>query len=1151
MLPGRPAAGEYLYHTFTSKLLTSRKNTMSSRLLNPVLAVCLAASFFSPLRAADTPVKAWEEKMVIPTYLIGPPDLNPRFYVKGDVSQGAEHRVYPYPAYDNLTNDKEDKTYKMVYLENEYVRVGILPEIGGKIFEAIDKTNGYNFFYRQHVIKPTLISLLGAWISGGVEWDLPHHHRATSFLPVQYAVEEDADGSKTIWVGELELRDRMRWSVGVTLHPGKSYLDVAFRMVNRTPLPVSMLSFSNVAVHTNNDYQVIFPPSTQYVTGHSKRQVDMDTWPLSNGARLAAGTDLGWWKNHANGTSVFAWNYQDDFMAGYDHGRHAGTMAVDDHNVVPGKKFFTFGTSSLQSKLLTDNDGPYIELMVGAYSDNQPDYSWIQPYESRTWTQYWYPFRDIDGVKNANIDAAVNLEVKDGAANVGFFTTSAHPSATVSLKLKDRMLLSEQIAIDPGKPFIRQVPMPAGADEHDLRAAISADGRELVSYSPIVLPQVPMPKGVPDYLPPEQIKTNDELYLTGLRIEQFRDPTLYPEPYWEEALRRDPGDVRVNTALAINYYKKARYADAEKLLRKALERATAGYTSPKDGEPFYYLGLALKAQGKYDEAYTSFYKSTWSAAWRSPGYFEVAQIASIRGDANAALKFAGSSLDANALNIRALALKSALLRAAGRPQEALALAPAYHRVDPLDVRVMTEQWLAGSEEAAGKLSIALRDFPNTGLETAVEYMNAGLWKDASAILNQTIKAAPDRSTVSPLVYYYLSYFAGKMGRPQEAAAYLELAFKAPTDYVFPFQREAIEVLEQAMAANPADARAPYYLGNLLYDWQPQRAVALWEQSAAAGADFPVVYRNLAMVYRQQNAPREKIYAILEKGARNGGNATILAELDQMHVENGLPPEKRLALIERNRQLINRDDIVARDINLKILAGQYDDAIALIKSRLFRAWEGGPGQSVGDSWVNAMLGRGRQDLAGKRYTEALADFQAAGIFPDNIAEATAGADLAHRSEIGYWVGVAYDLIGDRDHAQQAWRDSAAPDKATPAPGRGGRGGRSTGALGAGVRLAQANNYYQAMSLLKLGETDRANAMFQQLVDSGTKALAGATEIEATATSAQRIKVGDAHCIIGLGRLGLGDAQKARQEFTLALQASPDHLAAKIALAGFSL
>ena len=445
---------------------------------------------------------------------------------------GAQHRIYPYPAYDNLTTEKVDKSYKMVYLENEYVRIGILPESGGKIFEAIDKTNGYNFFYRQHVIKPALISLLGAWISGGVEWDIPHHHRATSFLPVQYTIEENADGSKTVWVGELELRDRMRWAVGITLHPGKSYVEASFRMINRTPVPISMLCFSNVAVHVDDTYQVIFPPSTQHVTYHGKRS--FTTWPIattrfnntdfSNGGE---GVDVSWYKNHFNSNSMFAWNYKEDFFAGYDHGLNAGVMSIADHTVVPGKKFWTWGNGPMgraEDTLLTDSDGPYIELMVGAYSDNQPDYSWLQPYETRTWTQYWYPFRDIDGVKNANTDAAVNLDIKEGKARIAFFATADHPNATVTVKLKDNVLLNEQTAISPGKAYIKEIPLPAGADEHDVRAALAADGKELVAYSPIKLEPEAMPSVVTPPPAPDQIKTNEELYLTGLRIEQFRTP---------------------------------------------------------------------------------------------------------------------------------------------------------------------------------------------------------------------------------------------------------------------------------------------------------------------------------------------------------------------------------------------------------------------------------------------------------------------------------------------------------------------------------------------------------------------------------------------------------------------------------------------------
>src|ERR1019366_9299548 len=213
-----------------------------------LLTFAAAGILFMPPATGAAPVTLSEADVGIPTYLSLPPDPNPMFYF-GRQSQGAEGRMYPYPLYDNLTHVRSNKTYHIVYLENEYVRIGVLPEIGGRLFEAVDKSNNYDFVYRQHVIKPALIGLIGAWMSGGIEWNIPHHHRATTFLPVQYRVEENADGSRTVWVGELEVRQRMRWAVGYTLSPGKSYLTAKVRIVNRTPLPETMLCFANVPVH--------------------------------------------------------------------------------------------------------------------------------------------------------------------------------------------------------------------------------------------------------------------------------------------------------------------------------------------------------------------------------------------------------------------------------------------------------------------------------------------------------------------------------------------------------------------------------------------------------------------------------------------------------------------------------------------------------------------------------------------------------------------------------------------------------------------------------------------------------------------------------------------------------------------------------------
>jgi tetratricopeptide (TPR) repeat protein len=1112
----------------------------------------ICAAFFAAhpsLNAAqETPVKVWEEDVVIPTYLAGDPDPNPMFYF-GRAYQGAEGRVYPYPLYDKLTGKKVDKTYKIVYLENKYVKIGVLPEIGGRIFSALDKTNNYNFFYTQHVIKPALVGMIGAWISGGVEWNVPHHHRTTSWLPSQYKTEENPDGSKTIWVGELELRHRMRWAVGLTLYQDKSYLETSVRVLNRTPVVNTFLCFANVAIHVNENYQVIFPPSTQHVTYHAKNQ--FSTWPIAttrfSGADFSKGVDVSWYKNHINSNSMFAWNYEDDFFAGYDHGKQAGTMSVADHHVVPGKKLWTWGSGPggrMWDKILTDEDGPYIELMVGAYSDNQPDYSWIQPYETKRFKQYWYPFRDIGGVKNANLDAAVNLDInKDGKAALGFYATSAHSGAKVILKSGDKVLLDENVDIAPDRAFTKEISLPPGVDQHDLRTSLSVDGRELIAYSPVRLKDEPMPNEVKPPLDPKDIKTNEELYLTGLRIDQFHNPSLEPEPYWEEALKRDPGDVRVNTALGIVYSRKARFGDAEKCFRKAIERLTDKYTMPKDGEAFYYLGVALKAQGKIDEAYDNFYKATWSAAWQAAGYFSLAEIDCLRGNLQAALDHLDQSLEANALNTRAINLKAAILRHHGQPEQALKLLSAVEKIDPLDVRMPAERYLAENNTDNGKtLYLALQQFPAAGLETAVEYANAGFWKDGSVILEQVVIAgAPDKAKISPMTYYYLGYFAEKQGHNKKAADYYKMAATMPPDFVFPFQYEAIAILRRAMEANPTDARAPYYLGNLLFDWQPDEAVKLWEKSVASDDTYPIVHRNLAGAYSRQENGLEKAIAHLEKAVSlSDAYPMHFFELDQLYETAGTAPEKRLAVMEKHHDaVVKRDDALSREIGLKVFAGKYDDAIRLMTGRRFNVWEGGARFSVNDSWTDAHLLSGHQKIAAKKYAETLADYKAAVEFPENLQVARMRRG-GRAPEVSYWIGTAYEAMGDKEKAKASFQESAAE---LPRDGQ-------DDVLPASDRTVLS--YYRAMSLKKLGENDQADAIFQRLVKSGNEAAERRSGDDFFSKfgerQSQRSRLAMAHYIAGLGYLGLGDKEKAKQEFTEALKVKSDHLGAKMSLEG---
>ncbi|HEY3444309.1 MAG TPA: DUF5107 domain-containing protein [Paludibaculum sp.] len=1092
---------------------------MSSR----VFALLLLCSALLPAQ-----VKVAESQVVIPTYVAGAPDPNPFFYT-GRTYQGAKGLIYPYPMYDTLSDVKQDKSYTQVCLENEFIKVCVLPELGGRIFEAVDKTNGYNFFYKQSVIKPALIGMLGAWISGGVEWNIPHHHRASSFMPILYRTQEFPDGSKTIWMGEAELRDRMRWAVGLTLRPGSSVLEAQMTALNTTPVQNSLLYFANVAVHTNDNYQVIFPPSTQFATQHAKRE--FARWPIAdsvyNGIDFTKGVDVSMWKNHPSSISMFAVNDKDDWLSGYDHGKQAGTLHVADRHQVPGKKFFTWGTGPggrLWDKILSDTDGPYLELMVGAWSDNQPDYSWLQPYETKTVKQYWYPFREIGGTKNATREAAVNLEVKAGRVKAGFYATQAFPQVKASVTAGTRELWSVTKNIDPAHAIVEEFALPAGVKETDLKITLFGAGRELVSYQPVEFVKQPMPKPVEPPAPPKEIKSTEELYLAGLRLEQFHSPALEPDPYYEEALRRDAGDVRNNTALGILYLKRGRYAAAEKLLRTAATRVGANYTRAKDGDSLYYLGLALKFQGKLKEAEDWLQRAAWTYAWQSASYFQIAEIKGRQGDTDAALAYANRSLVTNAWNTRALSLKASILISTGHGGEASAARKALHAIDPIDIRGFGD---------AMELFTTSQKQPVEGLELIVSCMNAGMWREADMLL--------DRMPVkSPMVHYYRGYLTELQGQKETALAHYKRAAAMPYDGQFPFQIEAMDALRAAIKANPTDARAPYYLGLLLFDRQPDEAVKLWTRTIELDPTMAIAYRNLAVAYGRQDNGAPKAIAALEKAVSLGsGDPLHLYELDRLYEFAQTPVEKRLALFDSHRAAAEkRDDATARIVSLEILAGRYDSAIEIMTKRHFHLWEGGARFNVQDAWTDAHLLRGHRKFAAKDYTAALADYQASMEYPENL-EVTRAYRGSRAPEVFYYVGLTHAAMNNQDAAKKAWRESAAELIGTEDVPR------------ATVDNGAVLVYYQALSLGKLGQLARAKALFASLAAAAAKAETQPAGQEFFAKFGERqsprARLAMAHYVGGLAAQGAGDNVKARAEFQKAVALNAYLLDARTRLA----
>ena len=706
-------------------------------------------------------VRCIEQEIVIPTYPIQDADQNPMFLEKR-VYQGSSGKVYPNPFTDHVALEKIDATYRAIMLENEYIQLIILPEIGGRIHAGLDKTNQYDFFYRQNVIKPALVGLLGPWISGGVEFNWPQHHRPSTLLPVHTSIEEHPDGARTVWLSEHDPMLRMKGMVGIHLSPGKSVIEARVRLYNRTPLPQTFLWWANVAVKVHDQYQAFFPPDVTFVADHAKRAIS--SFPIARnsyyGVDYRPGTDISWYKNIPVPTSYMVTESKFDFFGGYDHACEAGFVHTSNHHVAPGKKMWTWGNAEFGyawDRQLTDTDGPYIELMAGAYTDNQPDFSWLQPYETKTFTQYWYPIKKIGPAKLANTEAAVNLEFIDGKARAGVYVTSRR-NVRVVLAVNDQTLIDERLDLGPVEPFVKVIDAVDAAPENYRLSVLGSDGEELIAYNPEASADRTLPCPATEPLQPEQIESIEELYLIGLHLEQYRHATRSPEAYWREGLRREPEDARLNNAMGLVHLRKGKFADAEDHFARAVRRLVRLNPNPHDGEPFYNLGLALQYQGKYSEAYVAFHKAVWNYAWQSAGYYALASISAGRDDLSLALEQAERSLATNIGNLKARALKASLLRRMGQEADALVMVSETLSIDPLDFRTMAERFLLSRREEDLDVFVeALHGDVQTLLDVGYDLAWGGMSDDAfrllrlaAAILDQIIRCFTTRSLGSHL-----------------------------------------------------------------------------------------------------------------------------------------------------------------------------------------------------------------------------------------------------------------------------------------------------------------------------------------------------------------------------------------------------------------
>lgn len=1094
-------------------------------------------------------VKVWQEKVIIPTYGIGKPEKNPIFLEKR-VYQGSSGVVYPYPVIEKILDEKKDKEYLALYLENEYLKIMILPELGGRVQMAYDKTMNRHFIYYNEVIKPALVGLTGPWISGGIEFNWPQHHRPNTYGPVDFSIEENPDGSKTAWVSELERMSRTKMMAGFTLYPGKSYLEIRVRLFNRTPIAQTFLWWANPAVKVNDDYQSVFPPDVNAVFDHGKR--DVSRFPIADGTYYkidySAGVDISRYKNIPVPTSYMAINSEFDFLGGYEHDSKGGVLHIANHHVSPGKKQWTWGNGDFGQawdRNLTDENGPYIELMAGVFTDNQPDFSWLQPYEERTFEQYFMPYKDLGLVKNASIDAAVTIDINEGNARFGVYTTGIYNNASVVLESNGSEIYSKTVDLTPLTTFWDAIDVP-GNDNKIKISVLDVSGRTLVSYQPVNENPDSMPEAAKPAREPKEIDSIEQLYLTGLHLEQYRHATFSAADYYSEALKREPGDTQNNNALGLLLFKKGQFAKAEMHFRSAVKTITERNPNPLNGEPFYNLGLALEFQGKFDEAYGFFYKACWNEAWQASAYFHLARLAARKQDYKSALQMIEKALVNNGHNHKARHLKCMILRILGRFEEALQLALESLTLDQFNMGIRYEEFLLRkklmqNEQAEIVLTdflLSIRDDEHNYIEYSIDYGFAGQTEEAVEILSLVKDRMVD---VYPMVHYFMGYYALLSGNKEKALACFDNASKSGPGYCFPNRLEEILVLQSAIQVNSKDAKANFYLGNLWYDKrQFTEAIECWEQSAKVDANFPTVHRNLALAYYNKlNQPIQALESLEKAFSLDTTDARVLMELDQLYKKLQYHPEQRLSLLEKFPELVNyRDDLYLELITLYNWIGEYRKALKLIESHKFHPWEGGEGKVV-EQYKICRIELAKNALVAADPSTALNLLRECAVYPHNLGEGKLYG--TQENDFHYLIGLAFQMLGEHEMAKLYFNNAS--------------NGLSDPTAAIFYNDQQPDKiFYQGLAWLKLGNKDEAKSRFNRLIEYGMKHISDEVKLDYFAVSLPDLLIFDEdltrrnqiHCfyLIGLGNLGLGQKDLAEKAFGNALEMDSYHWGAAI-------
>lgn len=1057
----------------------------------------------SSLRAQ---VRAWEGTITIPTYLLGEEDPNPPFPLVN------RHRVYPYTMLDDLTDRREPKTYRALFIENEYLKATVLPEMGGRLYSLYDKVNKREVFYRNNVVKYGLVALRGAWISGGIEYNFPNGHTVVTVSPISSTLRHNPDGSAAVVVGDVDRVTGMHWEVALTLRPGQARAEEHVTLFNSTPLTNLYWFWATTAVPATEDMRFIYPMREAYP--HTKGVVW--SYPVHDGS------DWSWYKNVREPTSLFARQVHRNFFGAYYHNSDYGVVHVADFREVPGKKTWTWGGAGdglIWTNLLTDKDGPYNEIQAGRY-ETQLNYEFMPPRRVESFTEYWYPVHGLgDGWVEATEQLAFNVRFLPGSpgakprVEVALSPTTAIAAPRVRLLLGSRLLRELSL---PAMLPLRTATIATAVDgldaaRKDLVVEVFA-GRRLVGRWSAADPI----DGNPDFVPaagkkppppkPRDQMTVEELFLAGVEEEKDGKENAAADTY-TEVLAREPGYVPALLKQAWRSYRAANFVQAESFIARALAKNNS------DPTIHYAAGVIFRGSQRWGLAGDALWASIHFGGPPAPAFAQLGEIAIRQKRYDEAAKLLRQSLSFNPEDALVMSDLAVSLRLAGKTSEAAkAIGPALEKM-PLLPFALAERWRLAPPAAGGPATstagsewkkILGYDVQNY-LEVAAWYRRLGDAESVNFILTAALKDLPANS-LSPLVYYYLASNARQEGKTGEAEQHGQQGASAPHEKVFPHRLEDALVLDQATRENPTDAQACYFLGNFLFALGRYEAASrLWFQALGLGFEDSVLYRNLGVHAWRVKKDLQGAAGFYAKAVELTPNEyRLYVDLDEIYAQLGNMERRDKLFAQAPAEVLGRDTVRVRRALFHIQHRQYDQALEILREHRFKPYEGG--EVVRQVYVASNLEKGRASLAAGKFRDAEESFRHATEYPENLG--VGKPNEPHDEAAYYWLGEALQAAGNMDSARAAWEKAASGGKKTTAVSR----------------------VYQANALRKLGRGEESEKILDELMLPAGNPNPGAHDLY----------------VAGLVERFRGQQDAAKQDFQRALEVDPSFWLARIEL-----